>query len=106
MTNTRPPRYDHPYLDPREKVTSNPTVENGAPIVLGTRVTVVSVLAAVKVGDSRLDIAKRFSITKEDIMACVTYSRKHWPHFFVVFILATRPQFSNIVDCAREEKSL
>ena len=88
MTDTK---WEDP--DMRGRINSNPLVMHGAPIVSGTNVTVVSVMAAVKAGDSRAEVAARYRITKQDVKACIGYGRDHWPHYFVAFVLGKTSNF-------------
>jgi len=83
--------WENPYIDGR--VNSNPLVMHGAPIVTGTQVTVVSVLAAVKEGSSRSEVAARFRITKADVKACIGYARDNWPNYFVAFVIGSSTDF-------------
>ena len=84
-------KWENPYYD--GEINSNPLVMHGAPIVSGTSVTVVSVLAAVKSGDSRAEVATRFRITKAQVKACIGYARENWPQYFVAFVIGRTETF-------------
>ena len=57
-----------------ERITIDPSICHGKPIVRGTRTPVTVVLSALAVGDSFDQIQKDYDITAEDIQACVAFA--------------------------------
>ena len=57
------------------RIIRNPEICGGAPTIKGTRVLVLDILALLKAGKSFEEILDGFpSITKEDIIAILTYA--------------------------------
>ena len=57
------------------RITVNPAVCNGRPIVRGTRVTVQTILEFLAAGDSVEDVLEGYpELVREDIMACLRFS--------------------------------
>ena len=58
------------------RITVDPQIRFGKPVIDGTRVPVSVVVGAVAAGDSWLEIAQEYGITEEDIRAALTYAAK------------------------------
>lgn len=57
------------------RIESNPAVCNGRPVVVGTRVTVHTVLSYLRAGDSIDDVlASHPRLCREDVLACLDYA--------------------------------
>ena len=69
-----------------ERITINPDICNGKPVVHGTRITVQTIIEFLAAGDSIEDVIEEYpSLTREDIQACLDYaSRVMGNHFSVV----------------------
>jgi uncharacterized protein (DUF433 family) len=69
-----------------ERISINPDVCNGRPVVLGTRIAVQTVLEFLAAGDSIQDVLEEYpSLTRADVQACLDYaSRVMGNHFSVV----------------------
>ena len=60
-----------------ERIEMNPDICNGKAVIHGTRITVSTILGFLSAGDSYEEILEAYpNITKEDIMACLTYAHK------------------------------
>lgn len=58
------------------RITTNPEILGGKPIIKGTRISVELVLELISNGNSIEDILSGYpTITKEDILACVSYAK-------------------------------
>ena len=54
------------------RITANPDICNGRPVVRGTRITVQTVLEFLAAGDSIEDVLEEYpSLTREDVQACL-----------------------------------
>lgn len=63
-----------------ELICSNPLIAQGAPIVRGSTITVVSVVCMV--AESCVsETAKRLILTPHEVRVCVAYARHMWPTF-------------------------
>lgn len=59
------------------RVTSNPNICNGKPILRGMRITVATVLEYLAAGESVENILNAYPILEpEDIKACLEYAKK------------------------------
>lgn len=69
-----------------DRISINPDVCNGRPVVRGTRIAVQTVFEFLAAGDSIEDILEEYpSLTREDVQACFDYaSRVMGNHFSVV----------------------
>ncbi|MEY4489663.1 MAG: hypothetical protein RIQ79_2171 [Verrucomicrobiota bacterium] len=57
------------------RIESKPEVCNGRPVVIGTRITVHTVLSYLRAGDSIEDVlAAHPHLTREDVLACLDYA--------------------------------
>jgi uncharacterized protein (DUF433 family) len=56
------------------RITVDPQIRFGKPVIEGTRVPVSVIVGAVAAGDSWEEIAQQYGITVEDIRAALTYA--------------------------------
>ena len=68
------------------RISIDPDVCNGRPVVRGTRIAVQTVLEFLAAGDSIEDVLEEYpSLTRADVQACLDYaSRVMGNHFSVV----------------------
>ena len=68
------------------RVTINPDICNGKPVVKGTRITVQTVLEFLAAGDTVEDVLEEYpALAREDVQACLDYaSRLMANHYSVV----------------------
>ena len=60
-----------------ERITVNPDICNGKPVIGGTRITVQTVLEFLAAGDSVADVLEEYpSLKREDVQACLDYASK------------------------------
>ena len=60
-----------------ERITRNPNVKVGKPVVRGTRLTVEFILGLLAFGMTIEEVLKEYrGITREDVLACLLYARK------------------------------
>ena len=58
-----------------ERITLNPKVMTGKPVIKGTRLTVQFILSLLASGSSTEDVLSEYpGITREDILACLLYA--------------------------------
>jgi len=69
-----------------DRITIDPEICNGRPVVRGTRIAVQTVLEFLGAGDSVEDILEEYpALTREDVQACLNYaSRLMANHYSVV----------------------
>ena len=69
-----------------ERIVINPDICNGRPVVLGTSISVQTVLEFLAAGDSVAEVLEEYpSLTREDVQACLDYAaRVMGNHFSVV----------------------
>ena len=69
-----------------ERITVNPDICNGKPVVRDTRITAQTVLEFLAAGDSPEDVLEEYpSLTRQDVQACLDYaSRLMGNHYSVV----------------------
>jgi uncharacterized protein (DUF433 family) len=69
-----------------DRITINPDVCNGRPVVRGTRITVQTILEFLAAGDSIEEVLEEYPrLVREDVQACLDYaSRVMGNHFSVV----------------------
>ena len=59
------------------RITIDPQICHGKPIIKGTRQTVESIIEYMAAGDTSEDIIKEFpELSKEDILACLAFAAK------------------------------
>lgn len=64
-------------MDWRERITSNPDVLAGKPVIEGTRLSVEHVLGLLETGWSEADILESYPhLNPEDVRACLGYARE------------------------------
>ena len=60
-----------------ERITVDPDICNGRPVVRGTRITAQSVLEFLAAGDSIEDVLEEYpSLTRADVQACLDYATR------------------------------
>lgn len=63
------------------RITVNPKIFGGKPIIRGRRLAVEHVLGMLAAGDTMDDILQGYPwLQKEDIQACLAYARRHVGH--------------------------
>jgi uncharacterized protein (DUF433 family) len=64
-----------------ERITVNPQIFGGKPIVRGRRLAVEHVLGTLAAGDSVETILEGYPwLEREDVQACLVYARRHVAH--------------------------
>lgn len=59
------------------KISINPDICNGRPVIKGTRIAVQTILEFLGAGDSIDEVLKEYpSLEKEDVYACIKYASK------------------------------
>ena len=60
-----------------ERITVQPDICNGRPVIRGTRITAQSVLEFLAAGDSVEDVLEEYpSLTRADVQACLDYATR------------------------------
>ena len=57
-----------------ERISIDPRVQHGKPVIRGTRVPVVVILGNLAGGMTREEIAREYGVTVEDVVAAVDYA--------------------------------
>ena len=58
-----------------ERITVNPDICNGKPVIRGTRITVQTVLEFLAAGDSVEDVLEEYpTLKREDVQACLDHA--------------------------------
>jgi len=71
----QPDRAEESQVDYKAHMTRNPEVCGGEPVIVGTRVTVRTILASLADGDSVQELLDDFpTLTEPDIRAVIAYS--------------------------------
>ena len=72
-----------------ERITLNPDICNGRPVVRDTRIAVQTVLEFLAAGDSMDEVLAEYpALTREDVKACLDYaSRLMANHYSVVSVV-------------------
>ena len=61
-----------------ERISINPDVCNGRPVVRGTRIAVQTVLEFLAAGDSVEDVLKEYpNLARADVLACLEYAARN-----------------------------
>jgi len=61
-----------------ERITTNPSICNGKPIIRGMRITVSTVLEYLAAGESVENILQAYPVLEpEDIKACLAYAKSY-----------------------------
>jgi uncharacterized protein (DUF433 family) len=72
-----------------ERVTINPDICNGKPVVRGTRIAVQTVLEFLAAGDSVEEVLEEYpALKREDVQACLDYASKLMANHYSVVTLA------------------
>ena len=72
-----------------ERITINPDICNGKPVVKGTRITVQTVLEFLAAGDSIEDVLEEYpALTREDVQACLDHASRLMANRYSVVSLA------------------
>ncbi|HEY1171719.1 MAG TPA: DUF433 domain-containing protein [Verrucomicrobiae bacterium] len=72
-----------------ERISINPDICNGKPVVSGTRIAVQTVLEFLAAGDSPEEVLEEYpSLSKEDIQACLNYASKLMANHYTVVTAA------------------
>ena len=72
-----------------ERITVNPDVCNGKPVVCGTRITVQTVLEFLAAGDSVEDVLQEYpTLKREDVQACLNFASRMMANHFSVLPVA------------------
>jgi uncharacterized protein (DUF433 family) len=67
------------YRLPHDRITIDPAICHGEPIITGTRVTVRIIMGSIAGGMSLEDIASEYDLEIEDIYAAMTYALSSVP---------------------------
>ena len=60
-----------------DRITVQPDICNGRPVIRGTRITAQSVLEFLAAGDSVEDVLEEYpSLTRADVQACLDYATR------------------------------
>lgn len=65
-----------PRQNPRPRISIDPAVCHGAPVITGTRVPVSVILGAIAAGDPPQQVATDYGVTMEDVLAAVAYANE------------------------------
>jgi uncharacterized protein (DUF433 family) len=72
-----------------ERITINPDICNGKPVIKGTRIAVQTVLEFLAAGDSAEDVLEEYpALTREDVRACLDYASRLMANHYSVVPLA------------------
>ena len=68
-----------------DRITVQPDVCNGKPVIRGTRITVQTVLEFLAAGDAVEDVLEEYpGLKREDVQACLEYASKVMGNHFSV----------------------
>lgn len=71
-----------------ERITIDPDVCNGRPVIKGTRIAVQTVLEFLAAGDSADEVLEEYPVlTREDVRACLDYASKLMANHYSVVSL-------------------
>jgi len=62
------------------RITVDPTIKGGKPVITGTRVPVEVILGHLAAGDSAETVASEYGITREDVLAALGYAAELAAH--------------------------
>jgi uncharacterized protein (DUF433 family) len=75
------------------RITANPDILGGKPIIAGTRISVEHILGLLANGVSHAEIIADYpSLTEADIRAALTYATKALQNEIVIDVIRTTPQ--------------
>ncbi len=67
----------------KERISIDPAICNGRPVIAGTRITVQTILEFLGAGDSIEDVLEEYpSLSRQDILACFEYSSRLMGNYF------------------------
>ena len=58
------------------RIEINPEIQHGKPVIKGTRIPITRIVGGLAGGMSREDLKEEYSITDEDITACLEYANE------------------------------
>lgn len=91
---------EEPQVDYKAHMTRNPKVCRGEPIIVGTRVTIRTILASLADGDSVQELLDDFpTLTEPDIRAVIAYAAASALEDLEI---GTRPSASNLLEAPWE----
>lgn len=61
-------------IDLSPRISADPAVCHGKPVIKGTRVMVATVVAHVGAGDSVADLAREHGVSADDVLAAIAYA--------------------------------
>ncbi len=61
-------------VDLAPRISADPAVCHGKPVIKGTRVMVAIVVGHVGAGDSVADVAKEYGVSADDVLAAIAYA--------------------------------
>ena len=71
-----------------ERITIDPDICNGKPVIKGTRIAVQTVLEFLAAGDSAADVLEEYpALSREDVQACLDYASKLMANHYSVVSL-------------------
>jgi len=66
-----------------DRISINPDICNGQPVITGTRITAQTILEFLAAGDSVDDVLEEYPrLTKDDVLACIALSSLLMKHHF------------------------
>ena len=72
-----------------ERITVNPDICNGKPVIKGTRIAVQTVLEFLAAGDSVEDVLEEYpALARKDVQACLDYASRLMANHYSVVSLA------------------
>ncbi len=72
-----------------ERITIDPAICNGRPVIRGTRITAQTVVEFLSAGDSVEEVLDEYpTLTREDVLACLAYSARLLGHHYSVQAVA------------------
>jgi uncharacterized protein (DUF433 family) len=72
-----------------ERITINPDICNGKPVIKGTRIAVQTVLEFLAAGDSVEEVLEEYpALTRKDVQACLDYASRLMANHYSVVSLA------------------
>jgi len=73
----------------KDRITLDPAICNGRPVVKGTRITVQTVMEFLAAGDSVADVLEEYpSLTREDVLACMEWASRLMANHYQIAALA------------------
>jgi len=72
-----------------DRITIDPDICNGQPVVQGTRISAQTILEFLAAGDSVEDVLEEYpSLSREDVLACIGLSSNLMKHHFSLLEVA------------------